>query len=333
MNMDLDFLAWEIKNYEGLTRKRYIGQVIRAFRGEGRLGARTMASFGEDAAVIDTGGRGVSLLATDGIWGRLIKADPWWAGYCAVLVNVNDIASMGGRPVGMVDVLSLSSVRFCRDVSRGLADGMEKFGVPLVGGHLHPDVKYDAVNVAILGEADRDALLYSHTARPGDRIVVAVDLEGRLYPRFQLNWDTTTMKDSERVQGLLRLMERIGKRKLAASCKDISNPGVIGTLGMLFEASGVGGTVDLTRLPRPEGVQLSHWVKVYPGFGFVMTAREGKAQRLIKEFEREGIAAGDVGGVDDTMTLQISDGKEEREVFDLKKEGITGIRDVIELQP
>jgi selenophosphate synthetase-related protein len=123
--MDLDFLAWEIKNYEGLTRKRYIGQVIRAFRGEGRLGARTMASFGEDAAVIDTGGRGVSLLATDGIWGRLIKADPWWAGYCAVLVNVNDIASMGGRPVGMVDVLSLSSVRFCRDVSRGLAHGME----------------------------------------------------------------------------------------------------------------------------------------------------------------------------------------------------------------
>jgi len=69
------------------------------------------------------------------------------------------------------------------------------------------------------------------------------------------------------------LMARIGEKGLAASCKDISNPGVIGTLAMLFEASGVGGTVDLGLLPRPQ-MDLADWLKAYPGFGFVMTARE-----------------------------------------------------------
>ncbi len=35
-------------------------------------------------------------------------------------------------------------------------------------------------------------------------------------------------------------MEEIGKRHLATAGKDISNPGLIGTLGMLLEVSGKG---------------------------------------------------------------------------------------------
>jgi len=35
----------------------------------------------------------------------LMEGDPRWAGYCSVLVNVNDIAAMGGVPMGMTNVI------------------------------------------------------------------------------------------------------------------------------------------------------------------------------------------------------------------------------------
>jgi putative methanogenesis marker protein 2 len=323
--MDLAGIATTIRNYEGVRRKRHIGSAISAFKDTGKMSENVLADFGEDAAVVERGDGHVLLMASDGIWGRLLEADPWWAGYCAVLVNVNDIIAMGARPLCMVDVLSLSSKVFCHDVGRGLSDGISKFGVPLLGGHIHPDTEYDALNIAILGEAEKDALIYSHTARPGDRIVAAVDMDGRLYPNFDLNWDTTTHKNPERIREMMGIMEDVGKKALATAGKDISNPGMIGTLGMLSESSGVGGTVDLTRVPIPTGIEMSHWLKVYPGYGFVMTAAPEKAPLLIEEFEKKGVAAADVGGVDDTMKIRISDSKREEMVFDLEAEPIMGI--------
>ena len=54
-----------------------------------------IVDFGDDAAVLDAGTDDVVLFAADGIWGRLLEASPWWAGYSSVLVNVNDISAMG----------------------------------------------------------------------------------------------------------------------------------------------------------------------------------------------------------------------------------------------
>jgi selenophosphate synthetase-related protein len=57
----------------------------------------------------------------------------------------------------------------------------------------------------------------------------------------------------------------------------------------------------------------------------------GLVRLLTWDFDWAGIAAAEVGPVDDTLTMRISDGDREKEVFDFKKEGITGIRDTIEL--
>ena len=47
-------------------------------------------------------------------------------------------------------------------------------------------------------------------------------------------------------------MQEIGSRKLVTAGKDISNPGIIGTLGMLLEVSGKGADIDLTQIPKPD---------------------------------------------------------------------------------
>ena len=138
------------------------------------------------------------LLAADGIWSRLMEADPYWAGYCAILVNIHDIAAMGGKPLAMVDVFSISDPRIQKQVLSGMHDASLQFGVPIVGGHLHPDTPYSVIDVAILGIARKDAVIYSHTAQDGDAVIVAVDLSGRVHPSCVLNWDSVTMKSAAR---------------------------------------------------------------------------------------------------------------------------------------
>jgi putative methanogenesis marker protein 2 len=240
-------IAKAVREYAGVTRKHAIGDIVRIFRIDA---PEVVASFGEDAALIKNNDDGL-LLAADGIWSKLMEADPYWAGYCSVLVNVHDIAAMGGRPLAMVDVLSISDEKICREVLRGMADASAQFGVPIVGGHLHPDTPFSAVDVAILGIVKIDEVIFSHTARAGDRVVMAIDLDGRVHPSCALNWDSVTMKTAEAVRSQIAVMQGLGRDRLVTAGKDISNPGVIGTLGMLLEVSEKGAVIELDRSPRP----------------------------------------------------------------------------------
>ncbi|MBC7114980.1 MAG: methanogenesis marker 2 protein, partial [Archaeoglobi archaeon] len=289
--MELSEIISEIRSFEGVRRKRVISSLVRRFLFQN---SRIVASFGEDAAVIDYGDE-VLLLAADGIWDRLMRADPEWAGYCAVLVNVHDIAAMGGEPLAMVDVLSISSAENCVKVSRGIQKAVEKFGVPVVGGHVHPNTDYDALDIAILGRAKKNSLILSSTAEEGDLLIYAVDLHGRIHPSFPLNWDSTTLRSSEEVKKQMECMRVLGERRLVTAGKDVSNSGLLGTIGMLLEVSIKGAVVNLESIPKPEEVPLSHWLKVYPGMGFILTAREENTEEVLKIFQRAGMRAEVIG--------------------------------------
>ena len=78
-------------------------------------------------------------LAADGIMTRLLVSEPYAAGKAAVMVAVNDIYSMGGRPLAMVNVLASGDEDHRSKVVEGIKKGCEKLRVPMVGGHLHPD--------------------------------------------------------------------------------------------------------------------------------------------------------------------------------------------------
>ncbi|MFY1643514.1 AIR synthase related protein, partial [Methanoculleus bourgensis] len=242
-----DTVAQAVREYEGVTRKRVIGDMVRSLWVDS---PDIIASFGEDAAVIRHNAEDALLLAADGIWSKLMEADPFWAGYCAVLVNVHDIAAMGGRPVAMVDILSVTNNLTRDEVTRGMVAASAQFGVPIVGGHLHPDTPYNVVDVAILGTARMDQVIFSDTAEEGDQVVAAIDLDGRIHPSCCFNWDSVTMKPAEVVRAQIRVMEDLGKERLVTAGKDISNPGVIGTLGMLLEVSEKGAVIDLEAIPR-----------------------------------------------------------------------------------
>jgi putative methanogenesis marker protein 2 len=320
--MNLESLAADLREFAGITRKKQIGDLIKYFPVSSD---RIIASFGEDAAVIDDGDE-VMLLAADGIWSMLMDADPEWAGYCAVLVNVHDIAAMGGWPVAMVDVLSVSSREIEDAVLLGMRKGIEKFNVPIIGGHLHPDTPYSALDVAILGKARKDSVILSSTARVGDVIVAAADMDGSVHQRFSINFDSTSFKDSRRLLTQLGSMRELGESRLVSAGKDISNPGLLGTLGMLLETSRVGAIVDVDSIIVPQGLDLLSWLKMYPGMGFVVTARPQNADAVLEVFSKRGLTPAVIGRTVEDRRLIIRSGKDQAVLFDLAKECVTGIR-------
>lgn len=320
--MNLESLVAELRGFVGITRKKQIGEFTRNFP---VLSGNIIADFGEDAAVIDDGDE-VILFAADGIWSKLMEADPEWSGYCAVLVNVHDIAAMGGWPVAMVDVLSVSSPKIAEAVLQGMRKGIEKFNVPIVGGHLHPDTHYNALDVAILGKARKDSVILSSTARPGDAVIAAADLDGAPHPKFAINFDSTSFKDSETLRMQLGSMQELGERHLVTAGKDISNPGLLGTLAMLLETSGVGAVVNLDQIPLPAGLDLTAWLKMYPGMGFVVASRPKDSSEVIDVFLQRGLTAAIIGGVTSERKLRICQGGKEATLFDFALDTVTGIR-------
>jgi len=250
----------------------------------------------------------------------LVRRNPRWAGYCAVLVNVNDIAAMGGLPLAMVNVLSCSDERVREQIVAGMKDACDKFMVPMVGGHLHPDTSYSAVDVAILGKTDRSRLVLSSGASEGDTVVFAMDLDGRFTEGVPYSWDTTSRKSREVVRRQLRTMNRVAQYLTAG--KDISNPGAFGTLGMLLEASSKGATVDIGKIPRPKGVDMLQWLTAYQGCGFVVTVKPGREQRVKEEFERADIAAEVCGTVTPGHVLEVELDGERAVLFDLSKDSL-----------
>ncbi len=324
--MDLQKIAKEIREFEGVTRKKPIAELINIFESVRSEYANSVVDFGDDAAVIDTGSDDQYILfAADGIWGRLINASPWWAGYSSVLVNVNDIAAMGGKPLAMVNVLSSDNKNACKELLRGIRDGIAKFGVPMVGGHLHPDTPYTSLSVAIIGTVKKGCEIKSSTAQVGDSIIAAYDLEGRIGPNSPYSFDSTTMKEPEEVRAKYSVMQRIGERKLVTAGKDISNPGLLGTLGMLLETSSKGACVHLTEIPAPENIDFTQWLKVHPAIGFIVTCSAENESEVLYFFRGAGYTAANIGSVEDTSKLEICEKNECVAVFDFEKDVVTGV--------
>jgi hypothetical protein len=220
----------------------------------------------------------------------------------------------------MTNVLSTSDDDIRREIIMGIKEGVEKFGVPMVGGHFHPDTPYNSLDVSITGIVNKDDVITSCDANIGDKVIIAIDIDGKMHPKFNLNWDTTTMKSEE-------VMNKIGHENLVTSGKDISNPGALGTLGMLLEASDVGASVEIEKIPRNKSIEWDQWLKLYPGAGFVLTAKEENVDRCIELLEEVNIKAAVVGEITGDKKLYIIYNGQKGILFDFKDDEIMGVKE------
>ena len=320
-SMNLESLASQLRGFVGITRKKQIGSLMQFFPIESE---RIIASFGEDAAVIDDGEE-VMLLAADGIWSKLMEVDPEWSGYCSVLVNVHDIAAMGGWPVAMVDVLSVDNQEIAEKVLRGMKKAIEKFHVPIIGGHLHPDTPYSALDVAILGKAKKSGVILSSTARAGEVVVAAADMDGQAHPRFAINFDSTSFKDSKTLLMQLGCYAGAGREGSGQGGKGYQQSRAAGNPGHAAgdEPGGRdGGRGRDCRSRGPGPGQLAEDVSGNGLCGHRKAGERGEGLGGIREARPDG--QGDRPG-DGGEKAGHSRGEEEAVLFDLEKECVTGI--------
>jgi AIR synthase-related protein len=238
-----------------------------------------------------------------------------------VMVNVSDVAAMGGRPLAVVDAVWAASEDDAAPVLTGLRAASQAFGVPIVGGHSNTRTDRGQLSVAILGRASR--LLTSFDARPGDRLVAALDLRGRYREPFA-NWEAATDAPVARLRADLEVLPSIAESGLALAGKDISQGGIVGTTMMLAECSGVGATIDVACVPKPEGVPLERWLQTFPSYGYLLAVALAKAPAVLARFSARGIAAADIGQITPDRRVVIADGATSETIWDFSQEPLIG---------
>jgi uncharacterized protein len=309
-------LAATLRASRSLAAKRDIAAVA------ARLGVSmsSIVPVGDDCAAIPDGD-GFLLFAIEGFMNEFVAGDPWFAGWCGVMVNVSDVAAMGGRPIAVVDAVWAANDADAAPVLAGMRAASEAFGVPVVGGHTNTRTDRGQLSVAILGRAQR--LLTSFDARPADRLVAAIDLRGRYREPFS-NWETATDAPPARLRTDLDLLPAISETGLAEAAKDISQGGLIGTAMMLAECSGVGAAIDVTRVPRPEGVALDRWLQTFPSYGYLLAVPPVNVPTVLACFAARGIAAADIGQITPDRRVLLSDGIATETIWDFTHEPLIG---------
>ncbi|MGQ0621768.1 MAG: sll0787 family AIR synthase-like protein [Panacagrimonas sp.] len=316
----LDTLVAALRDSRGIKHKHDIATAVRAL---GITGADHAIAVGDDCAAIrDAAGNGYTLFAIEGFINAFVEADPWFAGWCGVMVNASDVYAMGGRPVAVVDaVWSRSDARLAL-LMTGMAAASKAYGIPVVGGHSNAHNDRDQLAVAIIGRAHR--LLTSFDARPGDVLIAAIDLRGAYRDPYP-HWNAATEADPARLRADLDLLPQIAEAGLSRAGKDISQAGAIGTAMMLLECSGVGALIDINAVPRPPGVDPTRWlISTFPSFGFVLAVPELHVQAVLGRFRARNIACATIGRCDDSRCLHLRDGRDERLAWDFRVQDLTG---------
>ncbi|NQX11839.1 GNAT family N-acetyltransferase [Microbacteriaceae bacterium VKM Ac-2855] len=212
------------------------------------------------------------IAACDAIVPSMVERHPEWAGWCSVLVNVNDLTAMGADPVGLLDAVGARDASFAGRILHGLREAAAAWGVPVLGGHTQLGVPA-SLSVTALGRTSRP--VPASGARVGDALSLTADLSGGWRPGFVGGqWDSTSQRDPHVLRELAGLVGRAAPR----AAKDVSMAGTVGTAGMLAEAAGVGAVIDITAVQAPASAGTADWLSCFPGYGMLTTDAPGASR-------------------------------------------------------
>jgi thiamine-monophosphate kinase len=180
----------------------------------------------------------------------------------ALRVNLSDLAAKGARPAGFV--LTLALPKGCggdwlKAFARGLGRDTKQYDCPLLGG----DTVYTpgplTISITAFGTVPEGAMVKRSGARGGDHVIVtgtigdaALGLKLRKEQAAARRWKLDTAMQRHLLARYLvpeprnALAEAL--RRHASSAMDVSD-GLVGDLGKLCRASGVGARIQVVRVP------------------------------------------------------------------------------------
>lgn len=310
----LDEIVEAVQSHVGMRNKSAIGLVSEV------LGASDwLAGPGDDGAVVDAfDGRVVA--CGEALWPPFVRADPFGAGFAAVLTNVNDIAAMGATPLGIVDTI-VASEDTARAALQGMRHASELYQVPILGGHLTPHDGEPSVSAFGVGST-RHPLTVTHIAA-GQSLLMCCALDGRM--RADFPFFAAFEQRGSRCADDVRVLAEVAASGACVAAKDISMAGLVGSLAMLLEWGEFGTTVDLDALPIPTGVGTPQWLTCFPSFAFLLCVPPGREQECAAPFRARGLHAATIGRIDGSGELALRSGPVSATVLDTRGAPVTGL--------
>jgi len=217
----------------------------------GRAHSGVALGIGDDCALLQpTPGMQLAVSSDMLVSGRhfFADADPRSLGHKALAVNLSDLAACGARPLAFTLALALPQLNepWLAAFSEGLFALADAHGCALVGG----DTTQGPLNICItvFGEVPAGQSLLRSGAMAGDDIYVSGPL-GDAALALRCLQGKLQLPDAALAQAQQRLDEPtprvalgLALRGVASAAADVSD-GLLGDLGHILQASGVGATI------------------------------------------------------------------------------------------
>lgn len=184
-----------------------------------------------------------------------IVDDPFTYGLIAAANALSDVYAMGGRPLTAMNLLGMPTdtlaPKVIHAILRGGATKVKEAGCILVGGHSikNPEPIY---GLAVTGLVHPRRMITNAAARPGDCLVLTKPMGTGIVTTGIKRREASPSLARRAIQSMCRLNSvgaELGERGWVRAGTDVTGFGLLGHLGTLCRASGVGAEIHTRAVP------------------------------------------------------------------------------------
>jgi hydrogenase maturation factor len=282
--------------------------------------------IGEDCATLQVGPDEEIVMSTDPITGTASDI-----GELAVTVSINDLASAGAEPIGiLLTVLLTPRMREAKlkAIMEQVDNACKRYNVQVMGGHTEVTeaVNQPLISVTAVGKVKKGCMVSTGGAKPDMDIVItkwiglegtsiiAKDHEEELLTRLPQGLIDTAKGFDQYLSVLPE--SRVAVEHGVAAMHDITEGGIFGALWEMGEASGVGIDVDLKAIPvKQETIEVCEFFGINPyelisSGSMLIATNDGNG--LVRKLADTGVAAAIIGKSNSSNDKRVISGDEVR---------------------
>lgn len=288
-----------------------------------RAGPQVVQDIGDDCALLQpAAGMQLAISCDMLVEGRHFFPDvnPAALGHKALAVNLSDLAACGASPLAFTLALALPAAdeTWLTAFSRGLFALADAHGCHLIGG----DTTRGPLNICItvFGQTPNGTALLRSGARAGDEVWVSgtlgdacLALQAR---RGQINMPPAALEAAKQRLDWPTPRLALGQalRGVASAAIDVSD-GLVGDLGHILQASGVGATLDTEKVsgllasPQIEGQRrLDFTLAGGDDYELLFTASASASAQVQSAGRQAGVPVTRIGRIEAQAGLRLIDG-------------------------
>jgi phosphoribosylformylglycinamidine synthase subunit PurL len=307
-------------------------KLLRTLPTEGR---HVVMGPGENAGAVDVGGGLVCAFKVES-HNHPSAVEPFQGAATGVGGILRDIFAIGARPIAVLDSLRFGEVGVAGDErSRYLLEGAvagighygNSIGVPTVGGEVYFEAPYEQnclVNAMALGLAERDRLVRSAAAGPGNVVILFGASTGRdgiggasvlasaeLGEEDEGKRPTVQVGDPFEEKKLLECSLEMLERGLIVALQDLGAAGLTSSASEMASKGEVGIDIDVAEVPlREPGMEPFEVMVSESQERMLCVVEPADVAAVLELCEKWEVGAAAIGTVTDTDRMRVLSGSE-----------------------